>query len=148
MLKAIIVDLDRTLCDGVHRDHLFQKSPKDWDTINHAAAYDTPHEWCLELCNLYGAAGYHILFVTARTGSTVGRQVSYDWLARNVGFGFDWTLIMRPEGDYRDDSIVKQDLYNQHVFGQYEVRFCLDDRYDVCSMWRNLGLTALHCQNI
>lgn len=51
-------------------------------------------------------------------------------------------LLMRPAGDVRKDSIVKRELYEQHVKGKYNVRLVLDDRNQVVDMWRDLGLTC------
>lgn len=52
---------------------------------------------------------------------------------------------MRPAGDYRPDQIVKRELYEAHIAGQYDVLFCVDDRNSVVAMWRELGLTCLQC---
>lgn len=49
-------------------------------------------------------------------------------------------LFMRPEGDTRKDSIVKEELYNNHIKGKYNVMAVFDDRDQVVEMWRGLGL--------
>ncbi len=53
-------------------------------------------------------------------------------------------LNMREAGDMRKDSIVKKELFDQHIRGKYNVRMVIDDRDQVVDMWRNeLGLTCL-----
>ena len=53
---------------------------------------------------------------------------------------------MRKEGDFRRDSIVKQEIYEQHIKDKYVVEFVLDDRDLVVSKWRELGLKCLQVQ--
>ena len=51
---------------------------------------------------------------------------------------------MLKTGDVRKDSIVKKELYQAHVEGQFFVQFVLDDRNQVVDLWRlELGLPCL-----
>lgn len=55
----------------------------------------------------------------------------------------DFELHMRKSGDQRNDAIVKHELFNAHVHGQYNPLLVLDDRDQVVSLWRNvIGLTC------
>jgi hypothetical protein len=47
---------------------------------------------------------------------------------------------MRVAGDHRKDSIVKQEIFENHIDGMFDVQFVLDDRDQVVTMWRSLGL--------
>ncbi len=49
---------------------------------------------------------------------------------------------MRRDKDNRKDSLVKEELYLEHVAGNYEVAFVVDDRNQVVAMWRSLGLSC------
>tara|TARA_Y100001963_G_scaffold88454_1_gene122223 strand:- start:33573 stop:34094 length:522 start_codon:yes stop_codon:yes gene_type:complete len=50
-------------------------------------------------------------------------------------------LYMREKGDNRQDSVVKKELYYEHITDNYSVQLVLDDRDQVVKMWRNdLGL--------
>jgi hypothetical protein len=49
---------------------------------------------------------------------------------------------MRSTGDHRQDSIIKQEIYQQQICGQYNIKLVLDDRQQVVDMWRDLGLTV------
>jgi hypothetical protein len=51
---------------------------------------------------------------------------------------------MRAENDGRKDSIVKKELFEQHIVGKYYIDLVIDDRNQVVEMWRkDLGLTCL-----
>jgi hypothetical protein len=52
-------------------------------------------------------------------------------------------LMMRKTGDKRKYSIVKKEIFNEHIKGKYCVDFVLDDRNQVVEMWRKLGLVCL-----
>lgn len=54
-------------------------------------------------------------------------------------------LFMRSDGDFRDDTIVKEELYRKFVLPDYDVAFVVDDRKKVVDMWRRLGLVCLQC---
>jgi hypothetical protein len=47
---------------------------------------------------------------------------------------------MRPAADSRKDSIVKAELFWEHVAPHWNVRGVIDDRDQVVAMWRALGL--------
>jgi hypothetical protein len=50
---------------------------------------------------------------------------------------------MRPEGDTRNDGIVKNELFERHLAGRFIIDFVLDDRDRVVAMWRAKGLKVL-----
>lgn len=52
---------------------------------------------------------------------------------------------MRKDGDFRKDSIVKEEIYREWIEPFHEVLFCIDDRKQVVDMWRSIGLTCLQC---
>ena len=63
------------------------------------------------------------------------------WLAvHSIDYAALW---MRSTGDKRKDAIIKQELYEAHVLGKYNILFVLDDRNQVVELWRRLGLTCL-----
>lgn len=139
-MKAIIVDLDGTLCDTRHRQHHMEQQPKNWNAFYGGIPHDKPHRWCMSLIN--GMLGLvEIIFVSGRPDNYF-----YDtqkWLARN---DLDvWPLFMRKENDFRKDSIIKAEIYREHIEPKYDVLFCVDDRQQVVDMWREIGLTCLQC---
>lgn len=52
-------------------------------------------------------------------------------------------LLMRQDGDHRDDAIVKYELYRDYIAPWYDIKIVLDDRDRVVRMWRQIGLTCL-----
>lgn len=53
-----------------------------------------------------------------------------------------YQLYMRGEGATRKDSIIKEELFMEHVYRKYNVLFVLDDRNQVVDKWREMGLTC------
>jgi predicted secreted acid phosphatase len=141
--RAIIVDLDGTLCDNGHRRHVYEQEPKDWKLINELSKYDLVNDWCLEIVNLFALNGYKIIFLTGRSAHSW--DVTEDWLNRNVGHGVDWQLMMRPKNDHRLDTVVKSEIFFRDILPMYDVKFAIDDRKPVVDMWRSIGVTCLDC---
>jgi hypothetical protein len=70
------------------------------------------------------------------------QEATRKWLQRHE-IPYD-ALIMRKTGDARKDSIVKKELYEAHVRGQFHIEVVLDDRNQVVDLWRlELGLPCL-----
>ena len=145
--KALIVDIDGTLASNEHRIVLV-KDPtggvkKDWKTYRSLASLDPPFRWCVETLRAFGSIGYTILFVTGRNESE--RQVTTDWLLKHVPFALipECLLHMRPDNDYRQDFVVKREIFYREIDAKYDVVMALDDRRQVVEMWRELGLICL-----
>ena len=51
-------------------------------------------------------------------------------------------LFMRPWGDHRRDSIVKQEVFESEIRHRWRIVGVFDDRQHVVRMWRSLGLTV------
>jgi hypothetical protein len=43
---------------------------------------------------------------------------------------------MRPNNDFRKDSIIKKHIYETKILGRYHVEVVLDDRNQVVDLWR------------
>lgn len=130
--EAFIFDIDGTLAV------LGDRSPYD----GAAVWKDTVNESVLAALNSADNAGYVIIIVSGR--DEVYREVTEKWLSDNKIY-FDY-LYMRPteEGKKREDSIIKYELFNQHIRGKFRVQGVYDDRQRVLRMWRKLGLTTFH----
>lgn len=134
--EAIIVDIDGTLSITEHRMHHIKKKPKKWQEFFKAMPLDPPQEWCIYLLNNINT--YKIL-LTGRPDNY--RKVTEEWLSKNK-VSYD-LLLMRKENDYRQDEIVKEEIYNQEVKGKYNVNFAIDDRSHIVEMWTKLGIDCL-----
>lgn len=126
---AIIVDVDGTLAN-----HEGARSPYDASKVH----LDGPHPDIINIVNLL-ARNYFVIIMTGRDGSAY--RATYQWLMDNH-VEFD-KLYIRAEGDTRKDSIIKRELFDEHVRGQYNVEYVIDDRLQVIYMWRALGLRVL-----
>lgn len=125
---AIVCDIDGTLA------HMHDRSPYDWSKVGNDMV-DIPIAWLTSI--LFRSVS--VILVSGRDESC--RKETEDWLAKN---GICYTkLIMRKEGDNRPDEVVKEEIFNEHIRGGYNVRFVLDDRDKVVDMWRQMGLKCL-----
>lgn len=137
MKKAIIVDLDGTLCNHSHRQHHWKK---DWAAYSAGISEDKINKPIEDLVIAMALQGYAILLVTGRFEAY--RHTTVQWLDHHlVPYR---SLHMRPDGDMRPDSLIKEEIWARLV-GTYDISFVVDDRKRVVSMWRSLGLTCLQC---
>lgn len=135
----IIVDLDGTFANIEHRRHFVTGTSKNWKSFYEALSQDGAKEWCVWLLERFGKD--EILFVTGRPEEYRDKTIA--WL-RNYGYE-QCPLFMRKNGDYRMDSVIKVEIYKEHIEPFYHIMFCLDDRTQVVEAWRSLGLTCLQC---
>ncbi len=137
--KALIIDLDGTMSNADHRKHFVEN--KNWDSFYANLVHDEPNKWCHEITKLFGMKNVFILLVSGRPEKY--GPVTLEWLEKH-GINFD-DLFMRKDGDFRKDSIVKEEIYRAEIEPNFEVLFCIDDRKQVVDMWRSIGLTCLQC---
>ncbi len=131
--RAVIVDIDGTLALRTG-----DRSPYDWARVGE----DDPNPPIIELVQMIRTAGQHRIILMSGRDESCRRQTEM-WLdAQRVPFD---ELHMRAAKDNRKDSIVKEELYRQHVEGRCGVSWVVDDRAQVVTMWRSLGLTVLQC---
>jgi len=163
--RAILVDLDSTLCNCDHRVHHIKtdktpnadrKGKKNWMKFYEELVNDTPNSWCVELIRGMAHIGVIPLYVT-------GRPQEYEYITLKW-FGDQFPLMpmdnphfvfceqyvashlfMRADKDYRKDCIVKEELYRTFIEPKYDIVFALDDRKQVYQHFRKIGLTCLAC---
>jgi predicted kinase len=126
---AIMVDLDGTVA------LMGDRSP--YDAMS--AHIDAPNEPVIAAVRAMHAAGYRIIYCSGRTDDA--REVTAQWLDKHVGVPYE-ALHMRVTGDTRRDSIVKTEIFNEHIRHNYRVVAVFDDRNQVVRAWRDLGLTV------
>lgn len=129
--RAVIVDVDGTVAL-----HTSGRSPYDMSRVKE----DEPNRPVLDLVSDIHRDGDHIIFVSARTDDAWYDTVAWLWDHSDLG---RFRLFMRRVGDYRKDAIVKQEIFDELIRDQFNVRFVIDDRNQVVRMWRSLGLTCL-----
>lgn len=127
LFDSILCDLDGTLALITDRNP-YDASMCENDKVNEAVA----------TCLRNHALSFKIFFMSGRSDKY--REQTEKWLAdHGLLFG---PVYMRKEGDDRKDSIVKHELFDAHIKGQYNVSFVLDDRDQVVEKWREMGLTC------
>lgn len=132
--KAILCDLDGTLAI------IGDRSPYDASKCD---IVDHPNWPVINAVLAMYAQGYNVVFMSGRDSKY--REQTIRFIEKWVKVDdkpIKYELHMRALNDCRKDSIVKEELFNEHVRGKYNVEFVLDDRDSVCSKWREMGLTC------
>lgn len=139
---VFIFDLDGTLAINFHRQHFLETKPRQWDAWNEACVDDTPNKplvWLLEKAT--AAVGVHAYIMTGRDEKQ--REVTREWLVQHASrdTAYAVPLIMRPDGDHTEDTVLKAQWYDvirqMHPTHEFVV---IEDRKRMVEMWRGLGL--------
>lgn len=131
---CIICDLDGTLAHRAEGADGTYRGPYEYDKV----IYDEVDEVVSDILTCYSVS-IDIIIVTGRSDNC--RDVTKKWLKENEIEYHD--LLMRKSKDNREDSIVKKELYEEHIRDKYNVLFVMDDRDSVVKMWRGEGLKCL-----
>ena len=128
---AIISDLDGTL--AIFNGSRSPYNPENCDLV------DDPNIPVVKTIELFYNNGYKILFVSGREDKY--RDQTIRFIEKYLP-GIEFELFMRKTADMRKDSIIKEEIYREHIQNKYFVEFVLDDRVSVVFKWRELGLTC------
>lgn len=127
--KCIICDIDGTLA------LINGRSPYD-DSLIHT---DKVNEDVRKLLWRYKSQGVTVIILSGRMDKC---QIQTEkWLQDNSIY-YD-KIYMRKTDDFRQDAVVKKEIYEEHIKDKYYVESVLDDRDQVVKMWRELGLLCL-----
>lgn len=129
--SCAIVDIDGTLA------HMHNRGAFDWDKVGDDIVDPVVR-------NIVNTAVVNKIFVFSGRDS-ICREQTEKWLEDNF-IQYDY-LMMRPEGDFRKDTVVKREMFDNHIIGKYNVSFVIDDRPCVCRMWREMELKVLQVGN-
>ena len=140
--KCIIVDIDGTLA------LINGRNPYD-DTLIHTDKPNTPVVNIVKrFKNFYTIDNFfnpaeslnRIIIISGRMDKC--RPQTVEWLLNN-NIQYD-ALFMRKTDDYRQDSVVKREIYEKYIKNFYNVEAWFDDRDQVVKMVREeLGLLCL-----
>jgi len=126
------VDIDGTIADLSHRQHLAKSGEKFFDGVEN----DLPIWEVIQIVQAIRDSGASLIFLSGR--SDVCRDATVRWLTKYVG-SFD-ALYMRGRRDRRKDDLVKRDLYDIVFAALGNPVLVVDDRNIVCDLWRSLNL--------
>lgn len=140
-----IFDIDGTLADDSHRSDFLIGSPKNWDAYFNRLEHDYPIEnvrLIFNALNCHEFNGYtKLVFLTGRSAKY--RKQTLAWLKKHIDPKIqDEDLYMRPENDFRDDTLIKYETYGQ-IRSDYPEHMFLgvfEDRERVVKMWQAKGV--------
>lgn len=131
--NVYIFDIDGTLAHFGNK-----RGPFDWHKV-HVDDVDAVVE---RQFKLHKSNGDKVIVVSGRDGSC--RQGTEEWLDLH-GLHHDG-LFMRPAGDFRKDSVIKKEIFENEIRGKYNVIAVYDDRNQVVDTWRSLGLKVFQVE--
>lgn len=135
----IIVDIDGTIADCRHRRHFVTDGQHDWKSFYESMVMDKPIWPVVNLVAHLWKENNTILVTTGRPEQY--REHTTDWLEEN-GIAFH-LLMMRDQNDYREDSIVKEEMLPELIAKYGPIDLAIDDRESVVAMWRRNGIICL-----
>ena len=144
----IIFDIDGTLLNIQHRVHFLHIIPPDWKSFNDSMEKDRPISEMVELLRMIGNdEGTRLIFCSGRTEgsrlitehqiSSILEQISNAENSKKIN------LYLRAADDFREDALVKSDLYDQMIVDGFQPKMVFEDRASVVEMWRARGLRCL-----
>lgn len=136
----VIFDLDGTLSVVGDRIKYIQQDPKDWIAFYDACDQDEVNKPIAGIYRALLIEDYEPLkIITGRRESV--RQKTLDWL-ESYGLYIDSKdLHMRPDGDFRCDTLLKPELAAPFLSC---ISLVFEDRSSMVKKWRELGICC--CQ--
>lgn len=131
--NALLVDIDGTLAHNTGGRGFF-----DWHRVGEDSLDDTVAMVVRHLSTKMIDDSHYMRVIVMSGRDEVCRPQTEAWLEKH-NINYD-KLLMRPLNDNRKDSIVKMELFDNHVRDNYNVMLVLDDRNQVVDMWRGIGL--------
>ena len=138
-MDAVIFDMDGTLVDVSPVRHYVEGDSRNFRAFHEASRFCPPRPDVLAIMRHPMNAGRAVVIVTARDARF--ERVTRDWLARN-GISFD-ALFMRPWGDQRRDTEVKNDIHAAIIAAGFEPTLAVDDRADIAAVWESHGIPTI-----
>ena len=148
---AIIVDRDGTLASVAH----VAPTTRDrdaWREYNAALPFDAPVPNVVNMLN-WARRTLPDVTIIMTSGRAAGdfpgdirrKRHMEGWIAKHR-LPID-VLHMREGGDQRRDSIVKAEMFHSFIADKFDVLPVIDDRPQVCDLWRDLGLPLIQVKD-
>lgn len=140
MTKIVVIDMDGTLCNSAHREHLARAG--QWDEFHSLLMEDQPWPDVQLLIEHLDSWDTLVVGLTGRNQRYHNQTIN--WLAEH-DIGLD-ALLMRPDDDYRSDHELKPELLDEYLAATgrtaSDVWFILEDRDKVVAAWRDKGFNC------
>lgn len=133
--KAVIVDMDGTLCDVSEVVHL-QAEPDGFTAFHHACAQCPPFPAVVQWCVDHYRRGHQILIVTGRDDCS--RELTVRWLAEHLPVPTAG-IHMRRDGDFRSNVDVKREIHRD-LESKFDIHAAIDDDPEVVGLWLQIGI--------
>ena len=145
---AYIIDLDGTLYDNSHRQHLIpadRSNTAGWVEFNCACTDDVLREDMSDLVRSVLLSGREVIFLTGR-GEAAGEQTMRR-LLKDFNFIEQPTLIMRQMDCHTSAAEFKRDavkrIRDSERWAGYDL-IALEDDPSIVEVMRGMGVTVLH----
>lgn len=138
---VVLCDVDHTMSDSSWRDPMLEGAEKwnGWDAYHAHAYLDNPIVEVIQLVNSLSRK-FHVIAITVRPDKW--RQMTMEWMIRN-GVMIE-EILMRPDDDFHPSPELKMMLARQRFTDvTKEIALVIDDREDVCTAFRSIGITTL-----
>ncbi len=123
---AVIFDIDGTL------SLMNKRSPYDWDRVDE----DDVNEIVFEQLMFQKSLDRKIILMSGRDGAALDK--TKEWL-EFYKIPYDY-LFLKGVDDNRKDSIIKAELYENHIKDKFNILFAVDDRISICRLWFSKGI--------
>lgn len=128
-----------------HRTHYVNDGNRDWKSFFDEMDKDPVIEEVAFLSRILyyqeDDTSVKVVIVTARPANYRDKTVA--WLDKH-NIAYD-AIYMRKAGDYRRDSIVKEEILDNMKSDGFNPYIVIDDRKQVVDMWRKNGIMTLQC---
>lgn len=109
----IVFDIDGTLANIEHRLDYVRSKPKNWKAFDAGIPNDKVNEPVATVMRNMATWGHNIILASGRNERS--RQATEDWLWKHDLLDVYDILYMRKADDFRNDSIVKDEIIDQIV---------------------------------
>lgn len=140
MKNIVVVDIDGTIAKVGDRLKYLQQEKKDWDSFYEHCDEDEPIRDVISIIEDLYYEGRNIVFCTGRRQSVAEKTIN--WLLNHTKVKY-FNLIMRPDGDFRHDTLVKPELLAAEGIAPEDVLCIFEDRNSMVTRWRDLGFRCL-----
>ena len=127
--RCILFDVDGTLAA------MGDRGPFDWGRVGEDAVIPSVADMTL-------AFNYDVQVIVFSGRDGVSLDATVSWLMDNNVY-FD-KVIMRAEGDMRPDSIVKMEMFDEHIRNNFYCLGVFDDRPAVVRQWMKHNVPVFH----